>query len=143
MPIIAYIQAAAEVKASEIVTLYPSVRADWEDIRQELMIHACRQVDKHNPRRGTIRTFISSVIDNKGKSILRSLSKNREDVCENIEVPENANGSSVTDIVEQQYWGVAKMIAAGYSRAEISNSLHISKGKIRKIILDIKNNMEC
>jgi DNA-directed RNA polymerase specialized sigma24 family protein len=141
MSIITYIQTASEVKASELVKEFPSAKADWEDFRQELMIHAYQQIEKHNPKRGTMKTFVSSVIKNKGISIFRALAKNRMETRENIEVAENAKQNSITDIVDQQYWGVAQMIARGYTRAEICAALNISAYKIRKIIVEIKKGM--
>jgi DNA-directed RNA polymerase specialized sigma24 family protein len=141
MSIITYIQTASEVKASELVKEFPSAKADWEDFRQELMIHAYQQIEKHNPKRGTMKTFVSSVIKNKGISIFRALAKNRMETRENIEVAENAKQNSITDIVDQQYWDVAQMIARGYTRAEICAALNISAYKIRKIIVEIKKGM--
>ena len=92
MQVIEYIQAAAEVRASEIVSAFPAERSNWEDFRQELMIHACRQIDRHDPGRGKIKTFVSAVVENKKKSILRRLQKNRRELKKQYGVEKNGGG---------------------------------------------------
>jgi len=132
---LAYIQTAAEVKASEIVKKFPSRKADWEDFKQDLMIHAWQQFEKHNPKRGTVKTFISAVVRNQGMTILRNLAKNRMDVCEIGEIPEIPPCDVIMDDIPQEYWQVAQMIAKGYTRAEIEKKTGVSQWKIRKKVL--------
>lgn len=142
MDVLSYIQAAAEVKASEIVKKFPSRKADWEDFKQELMIHAWQQIEKYNPKRGTAKTYISAVVRNQGNTILRRLAKNREDVCDNIEVSEKQPLVEITDDIPQEYWKVAQMIAKGYTRAEIAEKTGVSNWKIRvKVLPAIKKSM--
>jgi len=135
MNILLYIQTAAEVKASEIVKKFPSRKADWEDFKQDLMIHAWQQFEKHNPKRGTVKTFISAVVRNQGMTILRNLAKNRMDVCEIGEIPEIPPCDVIMDDIPQEYWQVAQMIAKGYTRAEIEKKTGVSQWKIRKKVL--------
>ena len=142
MNILLYIQTAAEVKASEIVKKFPSRKADWEDFKQELMIHAWQQFEKHNPKRGTMKTFISAVVRNQGMTILRNLAKNRMDVCEIGEIPEKPPCDVIMDDIPQEYWQVAQMIAKGYTRKEIAEKTGVSDWRIRKKILPaIKRSM--
>ena len=142
MKLIEYIQTAAEVKASEIVKAFPSAKEDWEDFKQELMIHAWQQFEKYNPKRGTAKTYISAVVRNQGNTILRRLGKNREDVCDNIEVAEKRPLLEIADDIPQEYWKVAQMIAKGYTRQEIAKTTGVSRWKIRKkVIPAIKKSM--
>ena len=148
---LAYIQTAAEVKASEIVRKFPSRKADWEDFKQELMIHAWRQFEKYNPKRGTMKTFINAVVRNRGMTILRNLAKNRVDVCEIGEIvdvceigeiAEKQRPDVIMDDIPQEYWQVAQMIAKGYTRKEIAKKTGVSVWRIRKKILPaIKRSM--
>ena len=132
---LAYIQTAAEVKASEIVKKFPSRKADWEDFKQDLMIHAWQQLEKHNPKRGTMKTFISAVVRNQGMTILRNLAKNRVDVCEIGEIAGKQRPDAIMDNIPQEYWQVAQMIAKGYTRKEIAEKTGVSDWRIRKTIL--------
>ena len=142
MNILLYIQTAAEVKASEIVRKFPSRKADWEDFKQDLMIHAWQQFEKHNPKRGTMKTFISAVVRNQGMTILRNLAKNRVDVCEIGEIPEIPPCDVIMDDIPQEFWQVAQMIAKGYTRKEIAEKTGVSDWRIRKKILPaIKRSM--
>jgi uncharacterized protein YerC len=142
MDVLSYIQAAAEVKASEIVKKFPSRKADWEDFKQDLMIHAWQQFEKHNPKRGTMKTFISAVVRNQGMTILRNLAKNRVDVCEIGEIAGKQRPDAIMDNIPQEYWQVAQMIAKGYTRAEIEKKTGVSQWKIRKKVLPaIKRSM--
>ena len=142
MDVLSYIQAAAEVKASEIVKAFPSAKEDWEDFKQELMIHAWQQFEKHNPKRGTVKTFISAVVRNQGMTILRNLAKNRMDVCEIGEIAEKQPCNVIMDDIPHEYWEVAQMIAKGYTRAEIEKKTGVSKWRIRKKVLPaIKRSM--
>ena len=142
MDVLSYIQAAAEVKASEIVKKFPSRKADWEDFKQDLMIHAWKQFEKHNPKRGTMKTFISAVVRNQGMTILRELAKNRIDVCEIGEIAEKQRPDVIIDDIPQEYWEVAQMIAKGYTRKEIEKQTGFSVWIIRKKILPaIKRSM--
>ena len=139
---LAYIQTAAEVKASEIVRKFPSRKADWEDFKQELMIHAWRQFEKHNPKKGTMKTFINAVVRNQGMTILRNLAKNRVDVCEIGEIAEKQRPDVIMDDIPQEYRQVAQMIARGYTRKEIEKKTGVSQWKIRKKVLpDIRKSM--
>ena len=139
---LAYIQTAAEVKASEIVRKFPSRKADWEDFKQELMIHAWRQFEKYNPKKGTMKTFINAVVRNRGMTILRNLAKNRVDVCEIGEIAEKQRPDVIMDDIPQEYWQVAQMIARGYTRKEIEKKTGVSQWKIRKKVLpDIRKSM--
>ncbi len=45
-------------------------RSDQEDIEQDLAIHLRQQLPKHNPRKGTIKTFINTVLDNKIRTMV-------------------------------------------------------------------------
>ena len=142
MDVLSYIQAAAEVKASEIVKKFPSRKADWEDFKQDLMIHAWQQFEKHNPKRGTMKTFISAVVRNQGMTILRNLAKNRVDVCEIGEIAGKQRPDAIMDNIPQEYWQVAQMIAKGYTRKEIAEKTGVSDWRIRKKILPaIKRSM--
>ena len=142
MSTLAYIQTAAEVKASEIVRKFPSAKADWEDFKQELMIHAWQQIEKHNPKRGTMKTFISAVVRNQGIAILRNLAKNRVDVCEIGEIAGKQRPDAIMDDIPQEYLQVAQMIAKGYTRKEIAEKTGVSQWKIRKKVLPaIKKSM--
>ena len=142
MELISYIQTAAEVKASEIVKKFPSRKADWEDFKQELMIHAWQQLEKYNPKRGTMKTFISVVVRNQGMTILRNLAKNRVDVCEIGEIAGKQRPDAIMDDIPQEYWQVAQMIAKGYTRKEIAEKTGVSQWKIRKKVLPaIKRSM--
>lgn len=142
MDVLSYIQAAAEVKASEIVKKFPSRKADWEDFKQDLMIHAWQQIEKHNPKRGTMKTFISAVVRNQGMTILRNLAKNRVDVCEIGEIAGKQRPDAIMDNIPQEYWQVAQMIAKGYTRKEIAEKTGVNDWRIRKKILPaIKRSM--
>ena len=130
------------MKASEIVKKFPSRKADWEDFKQDLMIHAWQQFEKHNPKRGTMKTFISAVVRNQGMTILRELAKNRIDVCEIGEIAEKQRPDVIIDDIPQEYWEVAQMIAKGYTRKEIAEKTGVSDWRIRKKILPaIKRSM--
>ena len=142
MNILLYIQTAAEVKASEIVRKFPSRKADWEDFKQDLMIHAWQQFEKHNPKRGGMKTYISAVVRNHGISILRELAKNSVDVCEIGEIAGKQRPDVIMDDIPQEYWQVAQMIAKGYTRKEIAEKTGVSDWSIRKKILPaIKRSM--
>ena len=142
MNILLYIQTAAEVKASEIVKKFPSRKADWEDFKQELMIHAWRQIQGHEKKRGGMKTYISAVVRNQGMTILRNLAKNRVDVCEIGEIAEKQPCGVIMDDIPQEYWEVAQMIAKGYTRKEIAEKTGVSDWRIRKKILPaIKRSM--
>lgn len=45
-------------------------RSDQEDIEQDLSLHLRQQLPKHNPRKGTLKTFISTVLDNKIRTMV-------------------------------------------------------------------------
>ena len=135
MNILLYIQTAAEVKASEIVKKFPSRKADWEDFKQDLMIHAWCQIQGHEKKRGGMKTYISAVVRNHGISILRELAKNRMDVCEIGEIAEKQPCGVIMDDIPQEYWEVAQMIAKGYTRKEIEKKTGVSQWKIRKKVL--------
>ena len=47
-------------------------KSDQEDIEQELSLHLRRQLPKYNPRKGTIKTFINTVLDNKIRTMVSS-----------------------------------------------------------------------
>jgi len=142
MNILLYIQTAAEVKASEIVRKFPSAKADWEDFKQELMIHAWRQIQGHEKKRGGMKTYISAVVRNHGISILRNLSKNRVGVCEIGEIAEKQPCCVIMDDIPQEYCEVAQMIAKGYTRKEIAEKTGISNWRIReKVLPAIKRSM--
>ena len=142
MNILLYIQTAAEVKASEIVRKFPSRKADWEDFKQDLMIHAWRQIQGHEKKRGGMKTYISAVVRNHGISILRELAKNRVDVCEIGEIAEKQRPDVIMDDIPQEYWQVAQMIAKGYTRKEIAEKTGISNWRIReKVLPAIKRSM--
>lgn len=142
MDVLSYIQAAAEVKASEIVKKFPSRKADWEDFKQDLMIHAWCQIQGHEKKRGSMKTYISAVVRNHGISILRELAKNRVDVCEIGEIAEKQRPDVIMDGIPQEYWQVAQMIAKGYTRKEIERQTGFSVWIIRRKILPaIKESM--
>ena len=45
-------------------------RSDQEDVEQDLSLHLRRQLPKHNPRKGTVKTFINTVLDNKIRTMV-------------------------------------------------------------------------
>lgn len=45
-------------------------RSDQEDIEQDLSLHLRRQLPKHNARKGTLKTFINTVLDNKIRTMV-------------------------------------------------------------------------
>ena len=45
-------------------------RSDQEDIEQDLSLHLRQQLPKHNPRKGTLKTFINTVLDNKIRTMV-------------------------------------------------------------------------
>lgn len=45
-------------------------RSDQEDIEQDLSLHLRQQLSKHNPRKGTLKTFINTVLDNKIRTMV-------------------------------------------------------------------------
>lgn len=55
-------------------------KSDQEDIEQELSLHLRRQLPKYNPRKGTIKTFINTVLDNKIRTMVAARTTNQLDV---------------------------------------------------------------
>ena len=45
-------------------------RSDQEDIEQDLSIHLRQQLPKHDPRKGTLKTFVNTVLDNKIRTMV-------------------------------------------------------------------------
>ena len=45
-------------------------KSDQEDIEQDLSLHLRQQLPKHNPRKGTLKTFINTVLDNKIRTMV-------------------------------------------------------------------------
>jgi RNA polymerase sigma-70 factor (ECF subfamily) len=45
-------------------------RSDTEDIEQDLSLHLRQQLPKYNPRKGTLKTFINTVLDNKIRTMV-------------------------------------------------------------------------
>ena len=45
-------------------------RSDKEDIEQDLSLHLRQQLPKYNPRKGTLKTFINTVLDNKIRTMV-------------------------------------------------------------------------
>lgn len=45
-------------------------RSDREDIEQDLSLHLRLRLPKHNPRKGTLKTFINTVLDNKIRTMV-------------------------------------------------------------------------
>lgn len=45
-------------------------KSDQEDIEQDLSLHLRRQLSKHNPRKGTLKTFINTVLNNKIRTMV-------------------------------------------------------------------------
>ena len=45
-------------------------RSDQEDIEQDLSLHLRQQLPKYNPRKGTLKTFINTVLDNKIRAMV-------------------------------------------------------------------------
>ena len=47
-------------------------RSDQEDIEQDLSLHLRQQLPKHDPRKGTLKTFVNTVLDNKIRTMVRA-----------------------------------------------------------------------
>lgn len=45
-------------------------KSDQEDIEQDLSLHLRRQLPKYNPRKGTRKTFVNTVLDNKIRTMV-------------------------------------------------------------------------
>ena len=45
-------------------------RSDREDIEQDLSLHLRQQLPKHDPRKGTLKTYINAVLDNKIRTMV-------------------------------------------------------------------------
>jgi len=45
-------------------------RSDQEDIEQDLSLHLRQQLPKYNPRKGALKTFINTVLDNKIRTMV-------------------------------------------------------------------------
>jgi len=58
-----YASALIESKAAEVTELYGLTREDREDIEQELAVKVLSKMDKHNPRRGKLTTFLTRVVE--------------------------------------------------------------------------------
>jgi len=55
-------------------------RSDQEDIEQDLSLHLRQQLPKHNPRKGTLKTFINTVLDNKIRTMVAARITSQLDV---------------------------------------------------------------
>jgi len=83
-------------------------RSDQEDIEQDLSLHLRQQLPKYNPRKGTLKTFINTVLDNKIRAMVAARTTSQFDfrqhdfsLDETIET-ETGDGVSRGDAIDSE-----------------------------------------
>lgn len=59
-------------KSKRLIGYLGMTESDREDIEQDLAIHLRQNLPKHDPSRGTVKTFINCVLDNRIRAIIKS-----------------------------------------------------------------------
>ncbi|MEN6358245.1 MAG: hypothetical protein ABFD83_14325 [Armatimonadota bacterium] len=67
-------------KAQRLIGYLGLTESDREDIEQDLAIHLRQNLPKHDASRGSLKTFINCVLDNRVKAIIKSRSCSTLDV---------------------------------------------------------------
>lgn len=68
----AYSVAMIRYKSRKLIGHFGMSESDREDIEQELAIHLWQRLSQHDPARGSVKTFINCVLDNRVKGIIKS-----------------------------------------------------------------------
>ncbi len=61
-------------KSRRLIGYLGMTESDREDIEQDLAIHLRQNLSKHDPARGSVKTFINCVLDNRIRAIIKSRS---------------------------------------------------------------------
>lgn len=89
-----YCVSLIQLKASRLVGNYGYTKSDKDDIEQELALHLRQNLPRYNQSRGTLKTFVSCVLGNKIRSMIR------EHVTDQYD--SRKNGPSLSDPVAQE-----------------------------------------
>ncbi len=78
--------------------------SDREDLEQELALHLFERIREHDPERGTVKTFIVCIVENKARTMIRVRNRRAESIAAspfslNEEIPEE-DGSGVMQRME-------------------------------------------
>jgi hypothetical protein len=65
-----YVTNLIHFKARRLIGQAGYTRSDLEDIEQDLSIHIYQNLPKHDPCKGTIKTFINHILDNKIRTMV-------------------------------------------------------------------------
>ena len=61
-------------KTQRLIGYLGLTESDREDIEQDLAVHLRQNLPKHDPKRGSVKTFINCVLDNRVRAIIKSRS---------------------------------------------------------------------
>jgi RNA polymerase sigma-70 factor, ECF subfamily len=59
-------------KSRRLIGILGLTESDRDDIEQEMAVHLRQNLSKHDPARGSVKTFINCVLDNRVKAIIKS-----------------------------------------------------------------------
>jgi RNA polymerase sigma factor (sigma-70 family) len=135
------IRRAAGVRSAAAVSLRAIVPSDREDWEQEALVAVWRAVNRFDPARASLRTFVERVTANRITSLLRSTSSRREmdlqSACRltildyrtelRLDVGRVLRGVSMLDRRVAHH-------LAHYSTVEASRSLGLSRAKVYRSI---------
>lgn len=130
-----YILQSATIRANQLCARFPALRSQRDDIRQEIVCHVLRKMDRYDQSQGGRRTFISRVSANAAMSYARA-SRRPEAVPEEAVQKNGMSDVEMRDAIAQmprETQKIANLLAAGYTIREIVEKTGESVGRIYRV----------
>ena len=141
---------------SIIVKYHSSIHdLEFEDIRQEVLMHIAKKLDKYNPNKAKVSTYIMTISKNKLINMTKSKKNKKETPIsfnEDMETKTLFSDDSIKDLgidevvntLEEFKQGVIRMIMEGYTQTHVSKIVGLSRQRVNQIwfefVEEYKNN---
>lgn len=116
-----YAQQAIRISAKELIGKCGITKSDLEDIQQDMLLDLIQRLPQHDDRQWSVKTFISHVVKNRARNILRARCAEKRFSKRNVGSLNDQNGNShVTyDRLDEQTSSAAQGIAMRSSLEEV------------------------